>query len=105
MEFEEERLCFKIAVSEGDQSALRNSFSVAVLSAARELSFPVKRPEKFGKGQYMTVAVFDGDYRTASAGMAPDWRFITDTIRQAQLTLDRAIEIFGSAGAGTAVNT
>jgi hypothetical protein len=100
LQLAEGRLCFKVEVGQlVDQASIRNRFNQAVLAASAELHVPVRRPERLGKGNTMTVAVFDGDYRTRLPGTTLDWEYITSVIGQANAVLDRAVEIFKTGDA------
>lgn len=64
LQFEEGPLCIKIeCLDEPNQSAIRNSWSETILRYAKEHGYGfVVRPDRFGKGAYMTIAVIHPDY-------------------------------------------
>lgn len=68
IQIEQGKLCFKIStdpdelempenVTRGD---IRNKLHNLIISKAKELGFPnIRRPDRFGNGKYMTVAIVD----------------------------------------------
>ncbi len=68
IQIEQGKLCFKIStdpdelempenVTRGD---IRNKLHNLIISRAKELGFPnIRRPDRFGNGKYMTVAIVD----------------------------------------------
>lgn len=100
LQCEEELLCFKVAVYEGDRAAVRNRFSTMVLEAAQHLGFTVKRPGRFGSGIWMTVAVMDGDYRGVRRDDFLNWDHLAETITAANTVLDLAVRNSAGSNAG-----
>jgi hypothetical protein len=91
LQLEQNRLCFKVGTEKGDRALVRDRFSEIVLAEARKVGFPLKRPDRFGRGKTMTVAVLDGDYRSAGTQGRLDWEYIESTIRTARQVLDAAV--------------
>lgn len=60
----EKLLCFKIMVTSGKRTALRNDWQKRICKAAKEYksSLIINKPAKFGSGTHMTVAVLKSDY-------------------------------------------
>jgi len=57
-------LCFKIEVLERErQTADRWAWHAAFMEASKNTEFSLKKPDRFGKGTYMTVCVLDEEYR------------------------------------------
>jgi hypothetical protein len=66
IQLEEGKLCFKINIlNEGTQSpsAQRNEWSKKIIESGKAHHLEVKKPDRFGRGKYMTVAVLNHDYR------------------------------------------
>lgn len=71
IQIEQGKLCFKIStdpdelempenVTRGD---IRNKLHNLIISKAKELGFPnIRRPDRFGNGKYMTVAIVDREH-------------------------------------------
>jgi hypothetical protein len=92
LQCEEHALCFKVAVDgKSDRSKVRDRFSVELLNAAQQLGFPAKRPERFGSGTYMTVALMDGDYRRPQGEGILNWNWLTQTLVAAKAVLELAV--------------
>lgn len=67
LQLEQEKLCFKIWVKESaKRGKLRSYWHDKIMMAGRAQGLSVKRPRRFGLGQYMTVAVLADDYRRTS---------------------------------------
>ena len=64
LQFEQGPLCVKIeCYDESYQSTIRNEWSEAILKKAKEHGYDyVVKPDRFGKGSYMTIAVIHSDY-------------------------------------------
>jgi hypothetical protein len=92
LQLEEEQLCFKIMVEDkAQQAAAWHEWHRMLVTAARESGLPVKRPDRRGVGTWMTVAVWDGEYRQANeeTGLL-DLERTAATLRQAEGLLDAA---------------
>lgn len=100
LQCEEDRLCFKINLPDEESCAdIRNRFSGHVLAAARHSGLPAVRPNRFGKGRTMTVALFDGDYRSSSPNGLLDLENVESVVRDAERILSLAVRDceFGTA--------
>lgn len=63
LQLQEEKLCFKISVDEEDRySELRDKWHGRVVEAGEEASVQVRKPDRFGHGGTMTVAVLEDGY-------------------------------------------
>ena len=62
LQFEQGKLCFMISYEgERDKSVVRNREHVKLMALAK-VRFPeIRRPDRFGTGMYMTIAVVDED--------------------------------------------
>ena len=64
LQAEQEKLCFKIWVEDSDQrSERRQHWHERIMQAGESLDPPIKKPDRFGSGTHMTVAVREGDWR------------------------------------------
>lgn len=70
IQLEQGKLCFKISTDPEEvkmpenltRSDIRNKFHSLILIKAKELGFNyIRRPDRFGSGNYMTAAVVDGE--------------------------------------------
>ncbi len=89
LQLEQEKFCFKIAVKNpAKQTALRHHWHDLVVTNCKTHGLKVKRPPRFGKGNTMTVAILDHDYRsTAQDGILLIEETI-DLLRTAQKVLN-----------------
>lgn len=64
LQLAENKLCFKIKVTEGKPSALRDEWQKRICKVAKELhpSLDITKPDRFGSGKHMTVAVLKSGY-------------------------------------------
>ena len=90
LQLEEQKLCFKIWVKNDDErSELRQVWHEKVMAASKSSKIKVRKPDRFGSGQYMTVAIFDDDYR-AFIGSTIDYYSTLENIKYAMNILDKA---------------
>ena len=93
LQLEEKKLCFKIAVDEeSNQKPLREKWHERVIDASRGESLQVEKPNRFGKGEHMTVAVFPKDYRATDKEGLIDIEKTLSRLRQAENVLSLAVE-------------
>jgi hypothetical protein len=68
IQIEQGKLCFKISTDPDElempenvtRGEIRNKLHNLIISKAKELGFPkIRRPDRFGNGKYMTVAIVD----------------------------------------------
>jgi len=65
LQFEEKKLCFKIAYdgNKEQRSEIRNRMHEKLLAISKEKKhMEILRPQRFGAGNYMTIAVVEPDY-------------------------------------------
>lgn len=90
LQLEQEKLCFKVSVpKEVERGDVRNSFFERIKVAAQEQGFLIRRPARFWKGHWMTVAIAEGEYRSRNDTL--DWDFCQQTIRRAESVLEAAV--------------
>jgi hypothetical protein len=92
LQLEGDKLCFKVSICNRHKtsaSVIRNRFSDAVLAATTGLN--VKKPSHFGKGTWMTAAVFGGDYRAPAGKDKLDWEYTANVLAAAEKILKTAV--------------
>jgi hypothetical protein len=106
LQLEQKQLCFKIMVEDkAKQSAEWHEWYRTLMTAARESGLPVSRPDRRGVGTWMTVAVWDGEYRQASAetGLL-DMERTVETLKKAEGLLDVPAAKQGESSSTTTAN-
>lgn len=90
LQLEERKLCFKIAVyEESRRTDLKWKWHERFLKAAEASPLSVVKPV-LRNGTWMTVAVVDGDYRSANKDGKIDLEKTLDMLREAQRIHDKA---------------
>lgn len=93
LQLEENKLCFKIEVKEKlKQSVLRNNWSIAILSSENKFGLKIKRPTRLGKGQWMTAAILDSDYRQINKEGQFDFKKTITLLHNAVKLMDFALK-------------
>ena len=60
LQFQDDCLCFKIYVEDGiDRGQVRDRVRERLVEIARGLELPIRRPDRLGHGQTMTLAYLD----------------------------------------------
>jgi hypothetical protein len=98
LQLEGEKLCFKVSICDRHKtsaSVIRNRFSEAVLAGSTGLD--VKKPSRFGKGTWMTVAVLDGDYRAPAGKDRLDWLHTANVLAAAEKILKTAVDRYNAS--------
>lgn len=91
LQLEEEKLCFKISVDEeGRYSELRDKWHSRVVEAGEEAFVQVRKPDHFGHGGHMTVAVLEGGYLKTDEDGLIDIDKTVARLRKAEEILTRA---------------
>lgn len=81
LQMEQEEFCFKIEVENRDeQSAERQRWHDAIMTTGSTAGIKLKKPNRFGKGSYMTVCVLDEEYRKTKEGLL-DVKATVDFVR------------------------
>lgn len=82
------RLCIKIKVQDrANASGLRNAAHEMVMNAARQLGVELRRPNRFGTGEAMTVAILDARPLAGSEDWDTRWDLIGKAIGGAEAVL------------------
>jgi len=64
LQLQQDKLCFKIYVDDPqDRSELRSLWHHRIIEKSAETDLVLKKPTRFGNGYYMTVCIYDGEYR------------------------------------------
>ena len=106
LQLENEKLCFKIMVTDEAQQTAKwwewhNALAAESGSVGIKITKPVRRD-----GRTMTVAVLDGDYRQTDAGGSLDLEGTVAVLRRAEALVDAAANRLASArevGGGAAL--
>ena len=64
------------------------------MAAGTASGLDIKRPNRFGRGKWMTVAVLDGDYRAPSGASNVDWNHLQEITGAAEKVLKSAARQF-----------
>ena len=88
IQLEHEKLCFKIEVEDKDKrTELREAWSKKILNHCNQYNLECKRPERFGNGRFMTVAVL-ADYRVVDEKGIIDMEKTVEILKNAENLLD-----------------
>lgn len=69
LQLEEGKLCFKIRVeNEADRKYLRKKWYSIIQSEGKKQGLKLNKPSRFGSGKYMTICIFEGEYREIKSG-------------------------------------
>jgi len=93
LQIEQGSLCFKI--EEGEPTMRlekRREWSERILEAGRDGNFPVERPQRMGKGNTMTVAVFKDEFPVSDGEGRLDIGGTVEVLRRAADVLDQAVK-------------
>ncbi len=89
LQLEMEKFCFKIWVADKSKRAeLRNFWHSKLIKESHVHGLKLKRPDRFGNGEYMTVAVLAQEYRSTNAQGVLDLCETCTLIRKAEALLD-----------------
>jgi GNAT superfamily N-acetyltransferase len=93
LQLEEDKLCFKVWVSESHRRReLRTKWHERIKEKARKNGIPVKKPSRFGNGQYMTVCIYEGDYRKTNGDNVIDITSTVKLLKKAESLLESVYE-------------
>jgi hypothetical protein len=83
IQIEEEKFCFKIWVKNKERRyELREKIHKKTIQEAGKHDIDVIRPDRFGYGEWMTVAVFKGDYRITNSENIIDMDLTVENIKK-----------------------
>jgi hypothetical protein len=93
LQLEEDRLCFKISVDKSrNRTELRTKWYEQIKEKAKENELSLKKPGRFGNGQYMTVCIYDGDYRVTNDDNVIDITGTVTLLKKAESLLESVYE-------------
>ena len=88
LQLEQVKCCFKIWVNDSSQRAkLRNQWHRTIHDIGRGLGINIVKPQRFGNGQYMTVAILDEEYRKENTDGTVDMHSTVDFLKKAEIVL------------------
>ena len=92
LQLEEGKLCYKIEVDDevddkDKRSEYRNKWYERIIDKSSP-GFPLKKPGRFGTGQWMTVCIYDGDYRVSNDEGVLDMDETVSRLKQAEAILE-----------------
>lgn len=91
LQTEQEKLCFKIKVSEEPKRPkLRHRWHERIMKANESLGMGISKP-KFGNGEHMTVAVLNGDWRQIGDDGRLDFKATVRVLKNAERVVDEAM--------------
>ena len=89
---EEEKPCFKIEVEDENRyKPLRETWHGRVVEASKESPAEARKPDRFGYGEHMTVAVLSGGYLETDEEDLVDIEETLTRLREAEDILSRAV--------------
>jgi hypothetical protein len=89
LQIEQEKFCFKIWVGDSKKRRiLRDYWHNQIIKECPRHGIVVKRPDRFGSGEYMTVVVLDQEFRIIDEGGQLDMQQTINVIRSAESVLD-----------------
>jgi hypothetical protein len=89
LQLEQDKFCFKIWVNEPDKRReLRDFWHDRIIRECLLHGIKAKRPERFGNGNYMTVAIMDQEYRIVDDNRQLDFEKTLNLFRTAEAVLD-----------------
>lgn len=93
LQLAENKLYFKIEVLEGKRSVLRNEWQKRICKTAKELQscLVITKPERFGSGKHMTVAVLKPGYMMADDKGVLNFQETIKIMRDCEEILEAAI--------------
>jgi hypothetical protein len=89
LQLEEGKLCFKIWVNDVQKrKELRNRWHETIMTAGKARGLSLRRPRRFGLGEYMTVALLAVDYRMTGENSLLDMDNTIVLFQTAQAVID-----------------
>lgn len=89
LQLEQEKFCFKIWVKDPEKRReLRGHWHDKIMDSCSKHQLKAKRPDRFGNGEYMTVAVLDQEYRAIDDKGILDMKSTIDILRKAETVLN-----------------
>lgn len=93
LQLEQDKFCFKVCVEDAERRReLRQYWHERILEACRERGLGARRPDRFGHGQYMTVAILDQEYRCTNLDGALDMQATLQLLNRAMSVIDDCLQ-------------
>jgi hypothetical protein len=87
------RLCFKIWVkNQDDRLGLRKKWHKRIINASISSNLKIIAPKRFGYGEYMTVALLEGEYRVKNSDDLLDFDKTLLVLKSAEAILNTAVK-------------
>ncbi len=88
LQLEQEKFCFKIWVKDPEKRReLREFWHNKIVNECSRHDIKVKRPDRFGNGNYMTVAIMDQEFRIVDESQRLDLKKTIELFRRAEAVL------------------
>jgi hypothetical protein len=88
LQIEQDKFCFKIWVQDPTKRAeLRTYWYETIIAEAPKHGLKLKRPDRFGNGEYMTVALLDQEHLITNAQGFLEITEVCSLIRSAEALL------------------
>ncbi len=92
LQLEQEKFCFKISVDDAEKRhSLRQHWYEQISSRCSEHGLKARRPDRFGNGQYMTVAIMDQEYRAVDNNGVINMEETLKILKSAQSVIDACL--------------
>ena len=89
LQLEQEKFCFKILVNDDEKRrGLREYWHKQIVLKCPDHGLKVKRPDRFGNGKYMTVAILEQEFRVIDGNGLINMNETLKIIQSAQSVLD-----------------
>lgn len=93
LQLEQDKFCFKVYVEESERRReLRQHWHERILETCREHSLKARRPDRFGHGQYMTVAILDQEYRCTDGNGKLDMPATLQLLERTMAVIDDCLQ-------------
>ncbi len=91
LQLEESQLCFKIWVRDpSERISFKRLWHSRILEEGKDSSLPIVKPSRLRDGQWMTVAIVDGDYRRTGETNTLGFQQTLEVIHEAERVLTKA---------------
>ena len=93
LQLEEKKFCFKIWVNNPhDRGILREKWHNIITAKGPEYGLKLTKPARFGNGEYMTVCIYDGEYRQCDNNQIIDVNKTIQRLRKAESLFEAVSE-------------
>ncbi len=89
LQLEQEKFCFKIVMEDAEKrSESRARWHDLILQRGPQRGLRIRRPKRFGNGDYMTVAILDQEYRVTNSDGIIDLHATIAVLRSAESVIE-----------------